>query len=222
MTRQFIGEEDGDIVIHKKECLLIADFAILFKRDKGSKKDLQGKHQIVACGEMKYIYYHLDPRSEFYNIPLSVAHAHIIELSGLPDNWKTDKVFEKACDKYKEFQQLSSLGSAYFSADSALYELGHDTKDLLDIIRNLKAELKVAVQVASRKNKEYTSDELELVTKILSKLDTVNKVQSNVIALINSMPKLTNTIKELKEQYSQEDNENNTVVGDRQLGNRED
>ena len=34
MTRQFIGEEDGDIVIHKKECLLIADFAILFKRDK--------------------------------------------------------------------------------------------------------------------------------------------------------------------------------------------
>lgn len=222
MTRQFIGEEDGDIVIHKKECLLINDFAVLFKRDKGSKKDLQGKHQIVACGEMKYIYYHLDPRSEFYNIPLSIAHSHIIELSGLPDNWKTDKIFEKACEKYKEFQQLSSLGSAYFSADSALFELGHDTKDLLDIVRTLKAELKEAMKSANKTKKEYTLDELELVTKILSKIDGVTKVQNNIIALINSIPKLTLTIKDLKEQYSQEDNENNTVVGDRQLGNRED
>lgn len=222
MTRQFIGEEDGDIVIHKKECLLINDFAVLFKRDKGSKEDLKGKHQIVACGEMKYIYYHLDPRSEFYNIPLSVAHPHIIELSGLPDNWKTDKVFEKACEKYKEFQQLSSLGSAYFSSDSALYELGHDTKDLLDMVRMLKAELKEALKSASKSKKEYTLEELELVTKISSKMDGITKVQNNIISLINSMPKLTQTIKDLKEQYSQEDNESNTVVGDRQLGNRED
>lgn len=222
MTRQFIGEEDGDIVVHKKECLLINDFAVLFKRDKGSKEDLKGKHQIVACGEMKYIYYHLDPRSDFYNTPLSIAHKHIIELSGLPDNWKTDKVFEKACEKYKEFQQLSSLGSAYFSADSALFELGHDTKDLLDIVRTLKAELKAAIGTTSKSKKEYTLEELELVTKLLAKMDAINKVQNNIIALINSIPKLTNTIKDLKEQYSQEDNENNTVVGDRQLGNRED
>jgi hypothetical protein len=222
MTRQFIGEEDGDIVIHKKECLLINDFAVLFKRDKGSKKDLQGKHQIVACGEMKYIYYHLDPRSEFYNIPLGICHIHIIELSGLPDNWKVDKVFEKACEKYKDLQQLSSLGSAYFSADSALFELGHDTKDLLDIVRTLKGELKEAVKTTSKKNKEYTLEELEIVTRLLGKLDAINKVQSNIIALINSMPKLTTTIKDLKEQYSQEDNESNIVVGDRQLGNRED
>lgn len=222
MTRQFIGEEDGNIVVHKKECLLIADFAILFKRDKGSKEDLKGKHQIVACGELKYIYYHLDPRSEFYNIPLSVVHSHIIELSGLPDNWKTDKIFEKACDKYKEFQQLSSLGSAYFSADSALYELGHDTKDLLDIVRVLKAELKAAIGTASKSKKEYTLEELELVTKLLAKMKAITGVQNDIIALINSIPKLTLTIKDLKEQYSQEDNENNTVVGDRQLGNRED
>jgi len=222
MTRQFIGEEDGDIVIHKKECLLINDFAILFKRDKGSKKDVQGKHQLVACGEMKYIYYHLDPRSEFFNTPISIAHPHILELSGLPDNWKVDKVFEKACQTYKDLQQLSSLGSAYFSADSALFELGHDTKDLLDIVRTLKADLKEAVKVTSKKNKEYTLEELELITKVLSKLDAINNVQNKIISLINSMPKLTSTIKELKEQYSQEDNENNTVVGDRQLGNRED
>lgn len=222
MTRQFIGEEDGDIVIHKKECLLISDFAVLFKRDKGSKKDVQGKHQLVACGEMKYIYYHLDPRSDYYNTPISIAHPHIIELSGLPDNWKVDKVFEKACEKYKELQQLSSLGSAYFSSESALLELGLDTKDLLDIVRTLKADLKEAIKTTSKKNKEYTLEELELVTKVLSKLDAINKVQNNIIALINSMPKLTLTIKDLKEQYSQEDNENNTVVGDRQLGNRED
>lgn len=222
MTRQYIGEEDGDIVIHKKQCLLVPEFKILFDRDKGSKQDLKGKNQIVACGELKYIYYHCDPRSEFFNTPLSACHSILMELSSLPDNWKTDKVFELAIDKYKALQKLSSAGSAYFSADAALYEMGDDTRELSDIIREIKSELRMAVKVRTKRSKEYTLEELEVTTKLLSKIDSILNIQNNIVSIINKMPTLTKTIKDLKEQYSQEDNEHQIVVGDRQLGNRED
>lgn len=222
MTRQYIGEEDGNLVIHKKECLLIPEFKLLFDRDKGSKQDLKGKHQLVACGELKYIYYHNDPRSDFFNTPLTACHDILIELSGLPDNWKTDKVFENAIAKYKTLQKLSSAGSAYFSADAALYDMGEDTKELSDIIREIKQELRTAVKTRTKRSKEYTLEELEVTTKLLTKLESITKIQDNIVSVINKMPKLTQTIKDLREQYSQEDNEHQIVVGDRQLGNRED
>lgn len=222
MIRHYISEEEGEVVVQKKECYLIAEFKVLFDRDKGSKLDLKGKHQLVACGELKYIYYHADPRSEYFNAPLSMCHDILIDLCGLPDNWKTDKVFEKAIEKYKSLQNLSSAGSAYFSADAALFDMGADIRELTDILRDLKLELRSALKTRLKRSKEYTLEELEVVTKLQNKLEGINKIQDDVIKIINKMPTLSKTIKELKTNYSLEDNENNIVVGNRELGNRED
>ena len=222
MIRHYISEEEGLLVIHKKEVYLIPEFKALFDRDKGNKQDLKGRHQLTACGELKYIYYHCDPRSEYFNAPLSACHSIILELSGLPDNWKTDKVFEKAIDRYKELQKLSSSGSAYFSADSALYEMGVDIKELSGLIREMKEELRTAIKSRLKRSKEYTLEELEVTTKIQNRLDGITKTQDNITSLINKMPTLTKTIRDLKIIYSQEDNENNILVGNRELGNRED
>lgn len=222
MTRQYLVIEDGNLVVNKKECYLIPEFKILFDRDKGNKLDLKGRHQLTACGELKYIYYHNDPRSDYFNTPLTMCHSILLDLSGLPDNWKTDKVFEQAIAKYKELQRLSSAGSAYFSADAALYDLGQDTKEFSDTIRELKQELRIALQTRNKRSKEYTLDELEITTKIMNKLENISKVQDNIISTINKMPKLTQTIKDLREQYAQEDNEDNVMVGGREKGNRED
>jgi len=222
MIRHYISEEEGELVINKKEIYLIPEFKALFDRDKGSKLDLKGKHQLVACGEMKYIYYHNDPRSEYFNAPLSASHSILIELSGLPDNWKTDKVFEKAIEKYKTLQKLSSAGSAYFSADAALFDMGEDIRELSDIIREMRTELRTALKARTKRSKEYTLDELEVTTKLQNKLESITNTQNSIIAIINKMPTLAKTIKELKTNYSQEDKENNILVGNRELGNRED
>lgn len=221
MIRHYVGEEEGEVVVHKKQCYLIPEFKALFDRDKGSKKDVTGKHQLTACSEMKYIYFHKDPRSEYFNAPLSACHDILLDLSGLPDNWKTDKVFEQAIFKYKELQLLSSAGSAYFSADAALYEMGQDIREYSEYLRDMKTELRIAFKTRSKRSKEYTIEELEMVTKLLNKIDNINSTQNNIVSTINKLPTLTKTVKELKEIYAQEDNENNIVVGNRELGNRE-
>jgi len=222
MVRHYVGEEENEIVVFKKQCLIIPEFKELFDRDKGCKADPNGRKQLVACAELKYIYYYNDPRSEYYNTPLSASQDTVRDLSGVPKNWKTDKVFDKAVEKYKELQRLSSAGKAYFSADAALYDLGADTSELLEIVRDLKTDLRVAVQLTQKKTKEYTLEELELVTKLINKLDNVTNTQDKIINIINKLPKLITTIKSLKEQYAQEDNEGEMLIGGREKGNRED
>lgn len=222
MVRHYIGEEGNEVVVHKKQCFQIPEFKALFDRDKGCKQDPKGRHQVVACGELKYIYYYNDPRSEYFNTPIGASQNTVMDLSGLPANWKTDKVFDKAVAKYKELQKLSSAGKAYFSADAALYDLGEDTQELLEIVREQKAELRVFLRSIEKKNKEYTLEELELVTKTINKLDAITNTHDKIIGTINKLPKLILTIKSLKEQYAQEEEENNVVVGGRELGNRED
>jgi len=221
MVRHYVGEEDNEVVVYKAQCLLIPEFKALFDRDKGCKTDPRNRHNIVACGELKYIYYYNDPRSEYFNTPINASLNTVLDLSGLPEKWKTDKVFEAAVDKYKVLQRLSSAGKAYFSADAALYDLGEDTKELSEIVRELKTDIRIEIQSRQRKSKEYTLEELELVTRLINKLDGITKTQDHIINTINKMPKLITTIKTLKEQYAQEENENNMVIGGRELGNRE-
>lgn len=222
MNRQYIGEENGEIVLHKKEITLIPEFKILFDRDKGSINDLKGRHQLVACGEMKFIYYHNDPRSEFFNTPLSACKETLMDLCTLPANWKIDKAFDAAVARYKKLQVLSSAGNAYFAADAALYDRGDDVKELTDIIRDIKSELRAVLKTRTKNVKDFKPEDFELIAKVMSKIEGILSIQTNIDKLINGMPKLTNTIKELREQYAQEDNEQQIVVGDRQLGNRED
>jgi len=221
MVRHYVGEEDNELVVLKKDCYLVPEFKALFDRDKGCKEDPRGRKQMVACAEMKYIYYYNDPRSDYYNTPLSASLETVTDLSGIPKNWKIDKVFEQAVTKYKELQRLSSAGKAYFSADAALYDLGVDTHELLEIVREHKSDLRLEIKQRQKKSKEYTLEDLEFVTKLINKLDHITKTQDTIINTINKLPKLIITIKTLKEQYAQEDNEHQTVVGDRELGNRE-
>ena len=222
MTRQYLIIEDGDLVVNKKDCYLIPEFKLLFDRDKGCKQDLTGKHKLLACSEMKYIYYHKDPRSEYFNAPLSMCSQILKELSGVPDNWKEDKDFLKAVDKYKELQLLSAAGSAYFSADAALFDLGVDTRFTSEAIRDLKSYIQTNIKLFSKASKEYTLEEEERLIKLANQLNNIMKLQNDNIAIINKMPGLTKTLKLLKEQYSEEDNGEQVLVGGRSKGNRED
>lgn len=221
MIRQYLVEEDGVLVVNKAECLLISEFKALFDRDKGSKKDAKGRNQKVACGELRYIYYYNDPRSDYYNAPENLSLDVVMELSELPSNWSVDKTFEKAIEKYKKLQNLSSAGSAYFAAESALFDRGQDIRELSTVVRELKAEIRASLKELKKKEKYYTAEELLHVANLMSQVNGMLKTQSDIDTIINRLPKLTTTIKDLREQYAQEDNESTMVVGGGELGNRE-
>lgn len=222
MIRHYLIIEEGELIVNRKECYLIPEFKVLFDRDKGSKNDLSGRNKYIACSELRYIFYAHDPRSEYYNAPMSLAHSIMLDLSGLPSNWKTDKVFEQAVEKYKTLQKLSSAGSAYFAADSALYEAGADTKYLADIIKEQKEYLRGLLKSKSKASKELTDADFTELTKLTSTLNNIMKAQNDQLAIIKKMPELSKTVKVLRENYSEEESDDHVMVGGGHKGNRED
>jgi hypothetical protein len=221
MIRQYLVIEDGELVVNKKNCFLIPEFKVLFDRDKGCVKDITGRHKYLSCAEMKFIYLHNDPRSEYYNTPFHLCEHILRDLSGVPSNWKIDKAFTSAIEKYKELQSLSSAGSAYFSAEAALFDLGVDTRFTSDTIRTLKIDIQAMLKQHTKRSKEYTQQEYEVTVKLSNMLDGIMKLQNDNINIINKMPSLSKTIKDLKERYAEEDNDESVVVGGGHVFDRE-
>ena len=222
MIRHYLIIEEGELIVNRKECYNVPEFKVLFDRDKGSKTDLTGRNKYIACSELRYIFYAHEPRSEYYYAPKSLAHPIMLDLSGLPSTWKTDKVFEQAVEKYKTLQRLSSAGSAYFAADSALYEAGADTKYLAEIIKEQKEYLRGLLKSKSKASKEFSENDFTELTRIKTTLDGIMKAQNDQLAIIKRMPELSKTVKVLRENYSEEESDDHVMIGGGTKGNRED
>lgn len=78
-----------------EEALAIKAFRDIWERDKSKDK---GR----AIGELGYIYFFLDPRSDYmFLVDEETRAAKICEQEGLPPKWKPDKLVKQAMEVYK-------------------------------------------------------------------------------------------------------------------------
>ena len=86
-----------------EEALLLKPFKEIWQRDKSKNKD-------KALQELGYIYFMLDPRSDYMYITDNEERSKaIIEGEGLPNTWKVDSTLQEAMDYYKSFRPTSAL-----------------------------------------------------------------------------------------------------------------
>lgn len=86
-------EEDFEVTI-SEEALTIKAFKDLIKRDKSRDKR-------EALKELSFIYFYIDPRSEFnYIVEDSEKQHEIKQAIGLSDKWKIDDKVQTAIDVY--------------------------------------------------------------------------------------------------------------------------
>lgn len=94
---------EGYKVVISEEALLLKPFKRIWIRDKTLSKD-------KALMELGYIYFMLDPRSDYqYIVNKEERSTAVIEGEGLPNNWKPDKVVKEAMDFYESFKTTSAL-----------------------------------------------------------------------------------------------------------------
>jgi hypothetical protein len=85
-----------------EEAYLIAAFKAVIDRDKSANKDR-------AMKELGFIYFFIDPRSDYSFITdLAERKASILLQQGMPTNWEPDAVVKQAMDTYKFLVQTSS------------------------------------------------------------------------------------------------------------------
>lgn len=94
---------EGYNLTFEPEILTLKVFKRLFMRDKTKDKSR-------FLQELGYIYFMLDPRSDYMYITDNEERSKaIIEGEGLPDTWKADPTLQDAMDYYKSFRPTSAL-----------------------------------------------------------------------------------------------------------------
>lgn len=94
---------EGYNLTFEPELLTLRVFKRLFMRDKTKDKSR-------FLQELGYIYFMLDPRSDYMYITDNEERSKaIIEGEGLPNTWKVDSALQDAMDYYKSFRPTSAL-----------------------------------------------------------------------------------------------------------------
>lgn len=94
---------EGFKVVISEEALALKPFKKLWDRDKTQSKER-------AIMELGYIYFFLDPRSDYQYLTDPEDRDNAIrEGEGIPEKWKIDKVMQEAMDFYASFKTPSAL-----------------------------------------------------------------------------------------------------------------
>lgn len=94
---------EGYNLTFEPEILTLKVFKKLFTRDKTKDKS-------KFLQELGYIYFMLDPRSDYMYITNEDERSKAIIIGeGLSDTWKVDSILQDAMDYYKSFRPTSAL-----------------------------------------------------------------------------------------------------------------
>ena len=113
---------EGYKVTISEEAILLKPFKAIWNRDKTKTKE-------KALNELGFIYFFCDPRSDYqYLVDDTERLEEIKQGTGMPDNWKPDKVVEEAIEFYNKFKPTSAL-------------LLEDTRYAVDKLRKLLRDI---------------------------------------------------------------------------------
>lgn len=94
---------EGYKVVISEEAFGIKLFRQIWNRDRTASKD-------KAIMELSYIYFMIDPRSDYqYLVDEEARHKAIVEDEGLPSSWKPDKIIKEAMELYGKFKPTAAL-----------------------------------------------------------------------------------------------------------------
>lgn len=109
-------------IVISEEAFALKPFRQIWNRDRTANKDR-------AIMELGYIYFMVDPRSDYQIIvDAEERSAAIKEGEGLPQDWKPDKLIEEAMEFYGRFKPTAAL-------------LLEDTRYAVDKLRKLLREI---------------------------------------------------------------------------------
>ena len=113
---------EGYKVTISEEAILLKPFKAIWNRDKTKTKDR-------ALSELSFIYFFCDPRSDYqYLVEDTNRLEEIKKGTGMPSNWKPDKLIDEAIEFYNKFKPTSAL-------------LLEDTRYAVDKLRKLLRDI---------------------------------------------------------------------------------
>ena len=143
---------EGYNLTFEPEILTLKVFKKLFTRDKTKDKS-------KFLQELGYIYFMLDPRSDYMYITDEDERSKAIIIGeGLSDTWKVDSILQDAMDYYKSFRPTSAL-------------LLEDTRVAVDKLREALRSINIT-ETDDKGRPIYTLNTIVATIKQVQSLDT--------------------------------------------------
>src|SRR5688572_23745041 len=103
----FVVSDNLANALPNPELLGVKAFAKIIHRDRGSKRDSQGRNKFKAATELAYVYHMCDPASPYFQYEEELRREKVIE-DFLPKGWEPDAYIQEAIEKYRELKLTPS------------------------------------------------------------------------------------------------------------------
>lgn len=118
---------EGYKIVISEEAFALKVFRQIWNRDRTASKD-------KALMELGYVYFMVDPRSDYqYIVDEEERSKTIAEDTGMPSNWKPDKLINEAMELYSKFKPTAAL---------LLEDTRYAVEKLRKLLRNIDLEEK--------------------------------------------------------------------------------
>lgn len=212
------------IELHKEELRLIPEFRKILERDKGSGS----KRKLNALKEFTFLYLYTDWDSPYVSLNDKERYDKSIKDAGLIKGWFIDDVINKAIDKYKELQVVSSPDvDIVNNLVKGLQTSNTFISQLISIIQNDMNHVVKAQEVYDKTDFKNENDKEDAFNALMASRTThIGNISKNIKELIEYSKTIPASIKSLKqfENNVREDvgDQSRVVVGGGEVYNRED
>lgn len=209
----FILDEDGNLVINKKELSTIKEYAaILNRKGKGSKAQIYN--------EFLFVYLSLNPDSMYMDLPESERYDKVKEHCGFDDEWYADKFLIACMERYEKDLELDAFIKSYKSSRQGIYSMSSDIDLINDLSNNLRESIK-----SDKKQLDLSVSEIEkqdIRIRIQANTDSLIANNERILKLNEKYPKALDVVELLYKKMINKRDEDSKIYGGGKLGNRED
>lgn len=202
------------------EAKTIPEYRRIISRDKGSKGDGDGRRKEQAKRELLYMYHMVHPASVCAKLPYKEKRALAIRTAGLEEDFKEDIDITKAVSRYQLDIQLTAIGNSYYAAEKSMFSMAEDIKFLQEQADNLKSLLREKSKELNE-NKTVKLEDTGLAKELIGLMKELSSIQAEIAANIAKLPKLKETVDLLATKFAEEGGGKLKIIGNRELGNRE-
>jgi len=212
---------DGIPQFSKKELECIPEFAAIRSRIRKCVGDADGRKKIMNNRELLYVKYMADFSILHSAFRGEERHNKARQDSGLPNNWVSDDVIEKAIKKHREIQLM------YCPTVRLLCALEQGMMLSAESVEGQLDQMQVSMATSKRlsgmmKDVDKTKDAAEIMESMLKVSDLVQARIKDFMKMVADIPKALKQIKELQEQVMLEKSGQKLKRGGYSKGNRED
>lgn len=236
LIKLFNLDANNDVYLDKDEVRLHPPLYEIFKRDRGSKGDSDGRLKLQAFKELAFIYYLADIEADCSKFGYTGKEANEKGrvFARLDSDFKPDKLINEAIQYYKDYQKDDPINLILQELKIGLrnnYRIYSQSNEVINLklqeLEEIREGIKSGKELINPAKHKENSDNSETLpvdtfTMLTSNIDSLLKYSKNIYNIISDLPTALDNLQTLENKVKARKNIKKTARGGSVIGKRAD